>query len=136
MVVFSDMQFDEANTGNWDSMHEKIIMWFHNLGMKLHNRPLLPPKIIYWNLRANTSGHVVDGEQPGTVMLSGYSQSLFKYIFSGDMEDKEIIKNGKKEKRKITPDEMFENILNDEGLDKIRNILYESNEGYLQYYKN
>ena len=41
------------------------------------------PFQIYWNLRGNTKGSIVKSNQPGVVMLSGFTPSNIKSLFEG-----------------------------------------------------
>jgi hypothetical protein len=77
--VFSDMQFDTANSGcgSWHTTHQRMVAQWANAGRTL-------PTIVYWNLNSNTPGCVVEPSTPGTIMVSGYSPALLKQIMSGN----------------------------------------------------
>ena len=60
---------------------------FHQVGMQVHGRPLNPPNIIFWNVRADTFGYPAAADQKGVMLLSGYSPALMKFILSGEMEE-------------------------------------------------
>ena len=141
MLVVSDMQFDEARGSGgygyygsssskpkaWETSYEKIRMMFHDLGMKVHGTPFEPPKIIFWNVRA-TEGFPVDADQPGVMLMSGYSPALMKFVLSGEMEaEVEVVDEATGEvikvKRQITPREALHKILTDSGLDPVRDVL-------------
>ncbi len=143
MLVVSDMQFDMARgsggygsygyggasskPASWETSYEKIRAMFHDLGMKIHGVPFNPPKIIFWNVRA-TEGFPVDADQPGVMLMSGYSPSLMKFVLSGEMEaEVEVVDEATGEvttvKRQITPREALHKVLHENGLDPIRETL-------------
>lgn len=78
LFIFSDMQFDIATGKNiYKTQHENLKERFENIGLKL-------PKIIYWNLRSDTSDFPVSCNENGVVLLSGYSPSLLNNLLNGD----------------------------------------------------
>ena len=129
LLVVSDMQFNEANNGNtWNTAYENIEKMFRDTGIKVHKKPLTPPKIIFWNVRADTCGYPAAADQKGVMLLSGYSPSLMKFILSGEMEEEvaeTIDSDGNivKVTRQINPSEALQRILNDSGLDAVRAVL-------------
>jgi hypothetical protein len=78
VLVFSDMQFDEATKGQYNkTTHENLEAKFKNAGYTL-------PQIVYWNLRASVSGGLpVTRHTSGALLMSGYSGQLLKTIMSG-----------------------------------------------------
>merc|ERR1712000_423765 len=90
----------------------------------------------YWNLRSDTVGYPVEATQPGTMMLSGYSPSLMKFVLSGQMAaEEEVVDEETGEitlvSRQITPLEAFYKVMTDSGLDPVREIVSHSLEGLL-----
>jgi hypothetical protein len=82
LLVLSDMQFDQANgRNNWETMHEHIVDRFTQVGLRTVGKPYKVPKMIYWNLRSDTSGFPVTSSKEGCVMVSGFSVSILKEIF-------------------------------------------------------
>lgn len=157
LIVFSDMQFDEArrsdgyyndydsNNSNlqsdWETHHERIIRRFKEEGLKACGEEWPAPHIIYWNLRGNTSGFPVKADTPGVTMLSGYSPSLMKLILSGEpvvgeVEEEVIDENGVTTIKKVkkNPFDTIRKALDDEEYDKVREVLYASEEGILKKY--
>ncbi len=51
LIVFSDMQFDQAqsNRYGWETRHQRIIHRFRKEGLKLCGKEWPVPHIIYWN---------------------------------------------------------------------------------------
>lgn len=108
LVVFSDMQFDDAGAlyldrsegsessecsndgsedGNvpsddrcWDTHYERLCGIFKSAGYHT------VPTVIFWNLRGDTANYPADAHTPGVALLSGYSPSMFKLFCEGDTE--------------------------------------------------
>ena len=100
IFVFSDMQFDQAETrgeGRWDTAYEAIEKMYREAGYKL-------PELVFWNLaggRAGYGGQDVTGDPtapkpvksdtPGTSLVSGYSQAMLKaFLENSSFEDQEV----------------------------------------------
>lgn len=133
MIIFSDMQFDEAVSGSKATQLVRITRRFHDLGMKLYNKPLARPLIIFWNLRGDTVGFPATATTENVQMLSGFSPALFKHLVEGtEMQEEE----GKEKTSKpiVTPYENFRKVVDDERYYKVREALAESNEGHLAAY--
>lgn len=118
LVIFSDMQFDSAIStsryGYSQSTFTTIDRMFADAG-------LTRPRIVYWNLNT-PAGTPVKGNEPNTVLMSGYSPSLFKYLAFGD------------EVKEITPLTVYRSMIDDKMYDSVRNLLSSSNEGILSSY--
>ena len=87
IVVFSDMEFNEAQSGgNSDqgTMLEKIRQLF----VERFGDDIQPPKIVFWNLRASTtgSGIVESADEDGVALLSGMSSGLLQKYLSWDLD--------------------------------------------------
>lgn len=101
VFVFSDMQFDEAETTYSDegkedpwsaSSYERIKKKYEEHGYEM-------PELVFWNLaggRAGYKGHgggdetapkPVLAEEMGTAMVSGYSQGMLKVFMDNGMFD-------------------------------------------------
>jgi hypothetical protein len=132
LLVVSDMQFNEAvghsAKGYWMLVQDNIKSMFSDLGLELHGRPLDPPQIIFWNVRADTVGYPAAADDKGVMMLSGFSPALLKFVLSGEMEQEVIVGvdaagNAVKEKQQICPREALRRVLYDSGLDAVRAAL-------------
>jgi len=98
LFVFSDMQFDQASGENnkkisKETIHEKYQRLFRANG-------LVPPKIVYWNLRNTTSGKgneiccPVTVDSNGTALVSGFSAELLKcFMTCSDFNPLNIVLN-------------------------------------------
>lgn len=102
LVIFSDMQFDSAVSDS-KSTFQVIDKMFHDNG-------LVRPTIIYWNLNSK-DGVPVTGSTPNTVLMSGYSPSLFKYLMFGEKVEE------------VTPYSIYRLMLDDPMYDPIRDVL-------------
>jgi len=79
LVIFSDMQIDQAdkNSGTMHSIIEKI---FYDAGLRSkHATPFKTPRIIYWNLRS-TSGFPALSFINNISMLSGFSPAIMNSL--------------------------------------------------------
>jgi hypothetical protein len=132
LLVVSDMQFNEAVGHSakryWQLVRDNIKRMFRDLGLELHGRPLDPPQIIFWNVRADTVGYPAAADDRGVMMLSGFSPALLKFVLSGEMEQEVIVGvdaagNAVKEKQQICPREALRRVLYDSGLDAVRAAL-------------
>lgn len=101
VFVFSDMQFDQANSGSerWTTSYERIKKHYAEAGYDM-------PKLIFWNLAGGRAGYndislsvndtddtapkPVTIEGVGTALVSGYSQGQMKmFLDGGQFEDPE-----------------------------------------------
>ena len=147
LIVFSDMQFDEASQADgteWETAHERIVRKFAEVGVEVCGTPWKPPHITFWNLRGDTIGFPAQQETQGVTMLSGFSPSLLQLLLSGeDVDDNETIseiinEDGDvvlvKEKATKTPYQTVRKCLDNQEYDKIREVLGRSKEGSLAGY--
>lgn len=124
LIVFSDMQFDQARRGNgsmWETHHERIVRRFREEGLKVCGKEWPAPRIVYWNLRGDTNGFPASGETPGVTMLSGFSPSLVKILLDGEPIP--------------TPSSRVRKALDDKDYSRIRKVLNDSFEKKLSFYK-
>mmetsp|Transcript_16845 Transcript_16845/g.40770 ORF Transcript_16845/g.40770 Transcript_16845/m.40770 type:complete len:643 (-) Transcript_16845:180-2108(-) len=147
LIVFSDMQFDEARraagylrrSDSSQLMFDHIRSRVNATASKLEWTDREPTPIVFWNLR-NTGGHPVSKDTEGTVLLSGFSPSLLKLVMNGEAlkeEEVEVVqKDGTvvKEKVRVTPEEIVKKILDDPIYDPVRKVLATSTEGVLKSY--
>ena len=146
LIVFSDMQFDEASRSGsaWDTAHERLVQKYADAGKKVCGEPWSPPHITFWNLRGDTNGFPAQADTEGVTMLSGFSSSLLKLILSGEnLQDEDVItevinEDGDvvlvKEKVKKTPYHTVRKALDDTAYDTVREVLGRSKEGLLAGY--
>jgi len=144
LIVFSDMQFNEASNARGDEsatmfrhMERRMASVANELDWAETNCSFKP--IIFWNLR-NTGGHPVDKDTQGTVLLSGFSPSLLELVLNGEAlkeEEIELVDGGgnvQTVKVRITPEEILRKMLDDSLYDPVREILLQSNEGVFSKY--
>lgn len=142
LIVFSDMQFDEASgKTDTDTMHDVISQTFSQMAHRMGWEDADPIPIVYWNLR-NTGGHPVNKDTPGAVLLAGFSPSLLKHVLQGDAlaeESVEVVQADGTvvtEKIRVTPEEILHRMLDDKIYDPVRAILATSTEGRLCNYES
>uniref|UniRef100_A0A0D9VCY4 TROVE domain-containing protein n=1 Tax=Leersia perrieri TaxID=77586 RepID=A0A0D9VCY4_9ORYZ len=76
VVVFSDMEFDEASSRPWETDYEAIARKFAAAGYAV-------PEVVFWNLRDSKAVPVTSG-QKGVALVSGFSKNLLKLFLDGD----------------------------------------------------
>ena len=146
LIIFSDMQFDEADKDvrgrkkeeDRYTQHERIVKKFHDVGVKIYGKPYSAPRVIYWNLRSNTIGFPSEADTSNVQLLSGYSPSLFKAVVIGDgLEGEEVVTEETSEdgivkvavqKKNITPYDTLRKVLDDSRYDDVRTIVTGSQE--------
>jgi hypothetical protein len=137
LIVFSDMQFDEARScdyyaggweqahpprqSTWETHHERIVRRFKEEGLRVFGKEWPAPHIVYWNLRGDTNGFPAKGHTLGVTMLSGFSPSLMKVLLDGDSIP--------------TPYSGLRKVLDDKEFDNVREILNSLSEKKLKFYK-
>ena len=137
LIVFSDMQFDSAHRGgsNWLTAFERLSQRFAAVGKEICGEPYAAPRIIFWNLRANTVGFPVAKDTPNTQMLSGFSPALLKLVISGkdlvEEEEEVVAPSGsvKLVRSGPTPAQTYRAALDDAAFDVVRLKLAELEEG-------
>ncbi|KAK9090029.1 hypothetical protein Sjap_023206 [Stephania japonica] len=77
VLVFSDMEFDEASANDWETDYEAIRRKFRENG---YERAV--PEIVFWNLR-HSSATPVPAVQSGVALVSGFSKNLLKLFLDG-----------------------------------------------------
>ena len=141
LIVFSDMQFDEASNQNgaWETHQERIVRRFKEEGLKVSGKAWPAPHIIYWNLRGNTRGFPAQADTENVTMLSGYSPSLMKLLLDGESlgeEETWIDENGDEivMATKKDPYSTVRKALDNEEYESVRKVLKDSREGDLEFY--
>jgi hypothetical protein len=77
LYVFSDMQFDQAVSKNYDTNYEAIQKMYTDAGYTI-------PEIVFWNLRGDTLDFPVgDSKKRGVAMVSGFTTSILKALLNG-----------------------------------------------------
>jgi hypothetical protein len=79
IVIFSDMQFDQAVCHN-DSAIEMIARKYEVAGYTI-------PKVVFWNLNAAYGNAPVKFDKSGTALVSGFSPAVAQSILTGNMDD-------------------------------------------------
>lgn len=84
LFVFSDMQFDQARTGDsssWETNHDVIEKAYEKAGYEV-------PQIVYWDLSAGSrmTKEVESATKKGVAMMNGFSPAMMK-VFMGEEEE-------------------------------------------------
>ncbi|KAI4978014.1 uncharacterized protein LOC123404569 [Hordeum vulgare subsp. vulgare] len=77
VLVFSDMEFDQASANPWETDYEAIVRKFSEAGYGA-----AVPEIVFWNLRDSKAVPVMSG-QKGVALVSGFSKNLLKLFLDG-----------------------------------------------------
>jgi hypothetical protein len=83
LVIFSDMQMDNGNTGL--HLFESIKDQYANAGIHLYGKPFTPPHILFWNLRS-TGGFPSLSTEKNVSMMSGFNPSLLNLFCEKGMD--------------------------------------------------
>tara|TARA_Y100001938_G_scaffold144225_1_gene218421 strand:- start:375 stop:938 length:564 start_codon:yes stop_codon:yes gene_type:complete len=82
ILILSDMEFDQAVNGQWDSVspwnptaQEMIKERYEMAGYKM-------PEIVYWNIQSRQDNIPTRFDEMGTALVSGFSPSIMKTILS------------------------------------------------------
>lgn len=81
LFVFSDMQFDQADSNMTTTAYDRIKKKYANYGYEL-------PQIVFWNLR-DSKGVPVTITDEGTALIGGFSGNLLKIFLEGAEFEKE-----------------------------------------------
>lgn len=79
LFCFSDMEFDQAHEGNWKTDLELVRAKYAKAGYEV-------PTIVFWNLRGSDS-KPASSEEPGVVMLSGFSAGILKAFLEFQLDN-------------------------------------------------
>lgn len=86
LVILSDMQIDQADNTDKNTMDKMIKKMFNDGGMKTtHKTPYNVPHILFWNLRS-TKGFPSLSQSPNSSMMSGFSPILMNTFCEKGME--------------------------------------------------
>lgn len=141
LIVFTDGQFNEFNrdggrsssTPDWTTCHQRFLQKVATLGLDR------APRIIYWNLKANTPGVQTRADFPGVQFLQGYSAALMRYVLIGESlpeaEIKVTMADGTTTTVKVskaTPYDTYRAALDIDRFDCVRAVLAGMREGALK----
>lgn len=81
ILIISDMQFDRCVDGGNDTALEMIDRRYRVAGYER-------PQVIFWNVNS-LGGVPVKKDEQGTILVSGFSPSILKYVLTGELETPE-----------------------------------------------
>lgn len=86
LVIFSDMEFDEASRGQYvHGVMEAMQKEFEAEGFKM-------PKVVFWNLSTNGRAVVpLTQNDYGILLMSGYSQRLFRMLEGDETPEESVL---------------------------------------------
>lgn len=86
LFIFTDMQFDAAESGDWNTTYGHIQSKYSDQGYTA-------PNIVFWNLRSSHVALPVTEDTPGVALVSGFSAELLKiFIEGGEFTPEEMMK--------------------------------------------
>lgn len=76
LLIISDMEFDQANSGqtNLDAIKQK----YSNAGYKM-------PEIVFWNVNGRVGNIPASMDESGIGLVSGFSPSILKSVLKGEI---------------------------------------------------
>ena len=77
VIIVSDMQFDNACQHPTESMMFNIKRMYSSHGYTV-------PQLVFWNANARAGNQPVTQDATGTILVSGYSAAMFKFILNSD----------------------------------------------------
>lgn len=92
IIIISDMEFDECAVSNngyitrGGNPIKSAQKKFAKVGYSL-------PTLIFWNVNSRTCTIPVKENRLGVLLISGFSQNLFKMVSSGDLDTRKMLDN-------------------------------------------
>jgi len=77
IIVFTDMQFNQAQNGEYKTAYEIISAKYSAAGYKI-------PQLVFWNLRDSNVAFPVQKDTPGVALMSGYSAEMLKMFMDDE----------------------------------------------------
>jgi hypothetical protein len=87
ILIVSDMQFDAAIGAKKSWENEKPInktSFFNNMKQKFNNYNIPFPKVVFWNVKEETSGVPVSFDSTGTALISGYNPTVMQTVMKSE----------------------------------------------------
>lgn len=85
LLIVSDMQFDEAIgsvESHWRQNTISKVSFFNEMKLKFQTLNIPFPKIVFWNVREDSTGVPVSFDETGTALISGYNPSVMQSIMN------------------------------------------------------
>lgn len=93
IVVFSDMQFDQANRLQSEGAYTKPdaqSVWETAKGL-YEGTGYNPPKMVFWNICSPTLTLPAKSDEDGIVLMGGFSPSLLQAVTTGDISSSSML---------------------------------------------
>ena len=102
LVIISDMEFDEIDNSSayWyartqeeaqKEIFERRKTIFHKIDLMFKKAGVERPTLIFWNVNSRQSNVPVSKDEYGTVLVSGFSPTIFQYIVTGDVNPEKFM---------------------------------------------
>ncbi len=96
LVIISDMEFDDiedpsvyCTVRSQDALKEKMFrrkeILFKSVDRMFEKAGVARPTLVFWNVNSRRNNVPVSKDEFGTVLVSGFSPTLFQYIVEGDI---------------------------------------------------
>jgi hypothetical protein len=96
LVIISDMEFDEIeNPEEWwysnsqEEAKKKLAArkktLFSKIDLLFKNTNVERPTLVFWNVNSRQANVPVSRDEYGTILVSGFSPTIFQYIVGGDI---------------------------------------------------
>ena len=114
----------------WQTAHAYLEKMWKDAGRQM-------PIIVYHNLNSDSNGVQEDKNHKGVILLSGRSDTVVKYVLYGECAEEitKIVDGKAVMVRDIDPYTIFRKAMDDEHHTHLDQILRQSTEGLLTYYK-
>ena len=128
VVMFTDGQFNSM----CPNLNDKTLLERCQEQLKIISPDSYMYRMVFWNLNGTSLGFPAETYSDNVQLVSGYSQSLFRMIMVGDytIVEKDGIKSVN-----VDPWDTFIKAVSNESFDIVLNILENSDEGILKFYK-
>ena len=102
LVIISDMEFDaiDDNAAYWRASNqeeakkevfERRKTIFHKVDLMFKKAGVERPTLVFWNVNSRQSNVPVSKDEYGTILVSGFSPTIFQYIVTGDVNPEKFM---------------------------------------------
>jgi hypothetical protein len=89
LLIISDMQFNPTWSGSYGSERTNLAM----MRRKYESAGYPMPVIVFWNVNAQPKDFPAQADMDSVAMLSGFSPSILRLVFTGEVNPVNIVKN-------------------------------------------
>ena len=106
ILMISDMEFDEAQSGGWAT---RRVTNYDAIRGKYSQHGYKMPQLVFWNVMSRNDNVPVRKNENGVVLISGMSPAILRFISEGE----------------INPEKFMMNVLNSERYNPVREAISE-----------